>query len=129
MLKSKERCVKKSIFRVWHLKKVAWSSFVFALVDAYARRPAGLLGLEVDLVRERVTALSGDGGDVVFVGVDKGDDFHGGCEEGLLHGSADFGSFYVFSVFVLVWESSGKVGRSSYVQQSTYRFPFSVQQQ
>lgn len=69
---------------------------MLSLVDAYARRPAGLLGLEVDLVRERVAALGGDRGDVVFVSVDKGDDFHGGGEEGLLHGSADFGSFYVF---------------------------------
>lgn len=76
-----------------------WPGFVLSLVDAYARRPAGLLGLEVDLVGERVAALSGDGGDVIFVGVDKGDDFHGGCEEGLLHGSADFGSFVFRSRF------------------------------
>lgn len=63
------------------------------MVHSYTRQPAGFLGLDVDLVGKRVAALGGDGRDMVSVGVDKGDDFHGGGEEGLLHGSANLCSF------------------------------------
>lgn len=55
--------------------------------------PAGLLLVNVDLVGEGVRGLGGDGGDVVFVRVGKGDDFESGGEEGLFHGTTDFGSF------------------------------------
>lgn len=67
-----------------------------SVVHSYTRQPAGFLGFDVDFIGKRVAALGGDGRDVVSVGVDEGDDFHGGCEEGLLHGSANLCSFQRF---------------------------------
>lgn len=68
------------------------------LVNAHARCPAcALLLLDAYLAGKGVAALGGDGRDVILVGVGKGDDFHGGGEEGLLHGSAYFGAFLKMS--------------------------------
>lgn len=64
------------------------------LVDSHPGSPTCLLLINVDLERERIAALCGDGRDVIFVSVGKGDDFHGGCKESLLHGATNFGSFY-----------------------------------
>lgn len=63
-------------------------------VDPHPRRPASrLLLVNAYLARKRVPALGSDGRYMVLVGVCEGDDFHGGCEEGLFHCSADLGSF------------------------------------
>lgn len=63
------------------------------LVDAHAGSPACLLLVEVDLVGKRIGALSGDRGDMVFVGIGEGNDLHGGGVEGLFHGTSDLSSF------------------------------------
>ncbi len=64
------------------------------LVDAHPGGPASLFVVDINLVGEGIGCLRGDGRDVVLVGVDRRDDFHGSGEEGLLHGAADFGSFW-----------------------------------
>lgn len=58
-------------------------------VDAHSSGPARLLLIDVDLEGERVAALGGYGGYMVLVGVGKGDNLHGGGEEGLFHGATD----------------------------------------
>lgn len=64
------------------------------LVDPHAGGPTGFLLINVNLEGERIATLSGDGRNMIFMGVGKGDDFHDGSEEGLLHGTPDFGSLY-----------------------------------
>lgn len=65
------------------------------LVDAHTGGPAGLLVVDVDLIGERIGGLGGNRRNMVFVSVGKGDDFHGGGEEGLLHCPADLGAFCI----------------------------------
>lgn len=62
---------------------------------AYAVGPAiGRLGIDQDLVGERIGVGGGDGGNVVLVAVDDIYNLEGGFVEGHFHGSADFEDVY-----------------------------------
>ena len=80
---------------------VVTAAFVIAasivvVVAAGVAAGAGGGGLvDMDLVGEGVRVAGGDRGYVVLVGVDAGHELHDGRREGLLHGVADLGTFWM----------------------------------